>query len=407
MMKGVLTVFRTVFLVGLVVFGLVLVLGIVLLCTGLTLGGILCCLVGAVGTAMFGLVVHTLRQNRKGKETGKENREPSVAAPKAVETDHAKTDYGETTTEKRRRQKPKKPIASTVWMCAFVALLVIPGIKAVDICTREQDSIRTVTAYVTKHEKRVDKDGDEKYTSYVSYTVNGKEYTDIRFETANRRSDLAWVGEAVDIEVSLKMPRIPISNLLDYGIVLLVLGVVLLTATFTHGCTVWIRSKCTMGLKGTPDEDMVCRDAKRIIWSNPWNYIFMLLFVIALLCRMRYAQWIGSRFGILVGLMGALLVLFLFRAFRLSARVENRDWELRADELVEKSQDNSYDYKKNRRGRTTYYLNFKSQDKNWSVDTTAENFRAAQEGTYLWAVHLKERKKALFYYDVNGDATKV
>ena len=295
-----------------------------------------------------------------------------------------------------------------VWMCVSIALVVIPGIKAVDICTRERGDALTVTAYVTKYKVKADDDGDVRYASYISYTVNGKEYKNVRFESSNKQYKLTGVGEAVNVEVSPKIPGILMSNLVEYGMTLVIVGAVLLSVTLSRGCAMWIRSRCTVGLDGMPEEDTIIRDGKRIIWSKPCRYFLIPPLAIMLLCLMRYGEWISTGIVVLPVLMGALLVLFLFRAFRLCSLLKNRDWELRADELIEKTKDRSYTRGNSwRNSISTYYLEFKSKDKTWGTSTTADKFRVAYTGTYRWAVHLKGSKKPVLYYDVYGDATNV
>lgn len=197
------------------------------------------------------------------------------------------------------------------------------------------------------------------------------------------------------------------SDYLQMGRASFALAAMLLTGTFTYVCTLLIRSGCTMGATGMPEEDMIISDGKRIIWSNPIRFLFIPPFGIGiLLYRRGYADRIGSWVGILCIFFGILLAVFLFRGVLLCARLKKQGWELRADELVEKREADRYDYKSHRH-KIRYNLKFKSKDNNWETTTTLEKFCDTKVGTYSWTVYLKGRKKPLFYYDIFGDATKI
>ena len=300
---------------------------------------------------------------------------------------------------RRRRRKVIGMLIAFVLLWLSLVFLIIPGVKIMEHYNRVYENPLCVEATVTNNKAVDDGEGHTEYESYITYVVNGVTYQGVHYKTVNRQEQLTDIGQIVSVEVSPEDPGVLVSKMLGRAGGYLMMGLILFTMLFSAECTAVLRSRCTRGLVGAPDDDIIERDAKWIIWSNPWNYIFFYIFSLALFCWLRYGAWVHVCVGIVAIVAGVLLAVCLFVALHRSNRVRNREWELRADKLVRKDKVSGGDE------GDTYYLYFQSDDKDWKTATTEADYNATQVGACRWVVHLKGRKKPIVYYDVYGDAT--
>ena len=74
----------------------------------------------------------------------------------------------------------------------FGAMIVMGGQSAIQY-TRLHDKAITVEAVVTKHASESDDNGED-YVSYISYSVSGVEYENIRYEKRDTEDSLDPIG---------------------------------------------------------------------------------------------------------------------------------------------------------------------------------------------------------------------
>lgn len=87
----------------------------------------------------------------------------------------------------------------------FGAMIVI-GVQSAIQYTRLHDKAITVEAVVTKHALESDDNGKD-YVSYISYSVNGVEYENIRYEKRDTEDSLDPIGSTVTIKVNPENPE--------------------------------------------------------------------------------------------------------------------------------------------------------------------------------------------------------
>ena len=180
----------------------------------------------------------------------------------------------------------------------------------------------------------------------------------------------------------------------------------LIAGTFYYVCSLLIRSRCTMGLGGRPDEDMVLRDGLCLIWADSFRLFLIPPFLIGMRCLIyldRRENWLW----VLTIALGILLAISFYRAIVLSVRLKRQNWELRPDELIQKDIYHDTTHHKHDHNKKYYRLQFQSKDTTWETTVSYFKYFAFQEGTYSWTVHIKGKKKPLFHYDVYGDAAKI
>lgn len=180
----------------------------------------------------------------------------------------------------------------------------------------------------------------------------------------------------------------------------------LVTGTFAHVCNQLIRSRCTMGMGGRPDEDMIIRDGIRLLWSNPFRLGLIPLFLVGVRCWRRLGSG-ESWVCVMTIALGILLAISFVRAILFCVRLKTQKWELRSDELVEKYTGREVRSDRVGHQRKSKHLKFKSKDTVWTTSVTDKKYYEFRVGTYSWTVYIKGKKNPLFYYDVFGDATAI
>ena len=93
-----------------------------------------------------------------------------------------------------------------ILMILIFGAMIVMGVQSAIQYTRLHDKAITVEAVVTKHASESDDNGED-YVSYISYSVNGVEYENIRYEKRDTEDSLDPIGSTVTIKVNPENPE--------------------------------------------------------------------------------------------------------------------------------------------------------------------------------------------------------
>lgn len=275
-----------------------------------------------------------------------------------------------------------------------LAAVVIPAIH-IEHYRRVYQNPLTVTATVTRHAS-YDDDGDTDYRSYISYTANGVDYTNISFEDEDTKAELTAVGEQVIVEVSPEDPTALISELKSRGSMLIfTLPICLILLTLLWGAG--IKSRRSKTLRGTPDRETIQKDALLTIYGR-FSLPGWLLFCVGyLFLYWRYPTAVQTWVAFVAVASGVIWLWCVYAAIRDVKYVKNDAYKLHHDVLIRKEMKSGSD-------ENIYKLYYKSAEKTWSRVTSEKYYYAAKEGAAVLAVYLPGKKEPILHYDTDGNA---
>ena len=252
-----------------------------------------------------------------------------------------------------------------------------------------------VTATVTDHGISYDDEGNDDYTSSVSYEVNGVRYKDKHYETVNNKKALTPIGTKVQLEVSPEDPGILISTLKNSYAALL-FGIVSFSLLLTFEWKLILFRMRSADLLHAPDAETIQKDANLTVSGRFAPLFFLSLSVFGGLLLWRYSPLIPDWVDIVVlvcAAIGLWRLLVLVRDIRI---VKNTDYEVRRDVLISKEITTSDD-------GDTYNLTYRSKDGTWSTTTSERNYNSIKKGDTIVAVYLPGKNHPLIHYDLEGD----
>ena len=299
--------------------------------------------------------------------------------------------------KKRKTSKVVTKIFAVLFVVAVLVAgfwMVVRGFTALEHYSRVYKNPLVVTATVTSY-GTYDDEGDTDYRSYVSYEVDGKKYEKIRYEDKDYRSDLNPIGTQVELKVSPEDPSSTISSLKSDTIMLVGFFFVLSIAAALWNIGISnMRSKKNSAI---PDTEVLEKDLKLTVLGRfslaIWILVSVLLFVLVWRYPVIMPRWISVAAVVCL----ILWLISVFKAARDIRLINNAEYEIRRDVLIDKNHDSS--------DGDTYELTYKSQDKEWKTTVTKEVYHNTQKGDTVVAVHLPGKEKPLIHYDVSGDAS--
>jgi len=295
------------------------------------------------------------------------------------------------------------PIKRVIMVIIALVVLGAPlgglvfGIAGMEHYMRVCDNPLTVTATVTNHDS-YDDDGTTRYRSYISYTVDGRKYADIHYESEDARSRLTAVGETVNVDVSPEKPQLLVSELRSRGTMVYVM-IPFMAIPLARLWNTQVCGKRSRRNPGTPDRETISRDLNLTILSRTFPAFCFLVAAGYGLMRLRYGHYAGG-FCLWASLgLAVVWLIYLCFAIRNWSAVKRGDFELRRDVLTKK------DYIPGDDSPDSYYLYYTSGDKTWKTSVSQKKYEEAVIGATALAVYLPGRKKPVYHYDEAGDAS--
>ncbi len=283
------------------------------------------------------------------------------------------------------------------FILVVIVLSVVFPIMSLEHYNRVKDNPLVVTATVTSHSE-YDDDGDTKYRSHVSYTVNGVRYTDKEYQDENERHLLTPRGTQVTIYVSPEKPDVQLQELEQNGRVMYFSP--LAVAYFV--AYVWktiFKYKRSNNVFHVPETETIKKDAKLTIIGNFHLAFWLMLSATYAFCVFRYPTVLKN--NIMLCVIAITAIIWIWRvicALHNFSLINKDEFEIRHDVLIKKeiySGDDS----------DTYELTYRSGDKTWKTKTNYRNYNKSKEGDRVISLFLPNRKKPLMHYDSSGDAS--
>lgn len=253
----------------------------------------------------------------------------------------------------------------------------------------------TVTATVTWHDEYEDSEGGTDYKSYITYTVDDVEYSNIHYETTGSEEKLTPLGTTIEVQVSPEDPADLLSELRDGAGLFLCLPI----AGIIAGC--WrmlaIRKRSKTG-GSTPDRETIRQDALLTVRGRTAPVFFLLLCVIYSVLYLRYSMALG-----ILALFAALVcavcwLVYFILAIRDANNLKKDNFRLHRDVLINKWVSTNAD------NDDIYSLTYQSQGRTWKETVPRSSYEKAQIGDTVLAVYLPGKKKPIVYYNSHGEA---
>ena len=275
----------------------------------------------------------------------------------------------------------------------FAYMMVIsPFISAEHYISAASDPL-TVTATVTKHDS-YDDDGDTDYRSYVSYTVNGTQYINLKYEDKDNKSDLTALDKEVQLQVSRKDPSKQISRLKNTGSGVAIFSPAL-ALVLAMGWKAVLRGRRSKDVFCTPDNEQIKKDAKLSVIGRCGPAFWLLCGLLYGFISWRYISVTGEW---VIAAMIVCSVCFLWRLIvmlRDFGVVDREEFELRQDVLMGKEIRSGED-------SDSYVLIYRSNGGTWEKYTNKKYYEQAKKGDAVQSVFLPNKRKPLLHYDSWG-----
>ena len=288
-------------------------------------------------------------------------------------------------------------IAAILGTVVIVGGMLFKGIIDLEHYTRVYQNPLRATATVIRHE--VDEnDDDTDYLSYISYTVNGVRYADIRYENKNKNAELTPIGQKVTVEVSPEDPSVLIADLLKtrFSTEFSTIMVAFVAAAGWRG---WTHRKRSKNLVGAPDQEQLERDLRLTVYGRMSLSSWLILAILTGALWWRYPLFIeGWVKYVAVGSI-VIWLISLVVAIGCLRVIKNQEYRVTRDILVEKS--TSYDSEDG----FTYTLTYQTDcGTRWDKNTTERIYTILNEGSGVIAVYMPGKQKPVLHYDGWGNA---
>ena len=312
----------------------------------------------------------------------------------------------------RFRQEEKEPRGCLGWVGIVLAVIVFGvtfammalmfyGLVLMPVMNTEHylqvwQNPAAVTATVTKHDS-YDDEGDTDYESFITYVYDGVRYENMDYENCDTAAELTPIGTQITLQISPKDPTRQMEDL-KRSRLLLPLSVALASLLLT-GVYIWLqRRSLTKGCRGTPDTDMVQNDLKIKIRSRFMRPFLLLCVVGNCLVYWRYSVLQVNAAVTAASVCGLFWLWCMLTTIRDYRRVENENYQLRQDVLVDKKESSDSD-------STYYHLYYQSGQRKWKASTSEKSYHKARIGDAVVAVYLPGKKKPILHYNHDGNAT--
>ena len=253
-----------------------------------------------------------------------------------------------------------------------------------------------VDAVIT-HYREYDDEGDLDYYSYVAYTVDGVEYTGIRYQHAETKDDLLPIGMVVTFAVSSEEPVQTLSSLKTTG-ALFYCMLATCCVFLSFGWQLLWRWGRSRGNDDSTVRKNVHRDLRMTILGREGLPFFALAGLAELVAALRFDQCTGSWIWVVTGFFLSMALWMGIVMLRDLGRLWREEYCLETGVLFQK------ETKKNMDNKSYYYLNFRSDSRQWHTPVKKKYYEWAQEGNRVWVVYMDGHTKPILHYDMLGNA---
>lgn len=174
-----------------------------------------------------------------------------------------------------------------ILMILIFATGIVMGAQSAVQYTELHDKAISVEAVVSKHGTESDDNGED-YVSYISYTVNGVKYENIRYEKRDMEDSLDPIGSTVTIKVNPENPEELMSDIRFNARFYLTAA----PAIILFGLLAFIKSgivECSEDyVVDTVDEECIERCFKTTIKNRFWRRFFFVFTVYRLLLTLVF-----------------------------------------------------------------------------------------------------------------------
>lgn len=285
----------------------------------------------------------------------------------------------------------KPPVRKGLWIVKWILILLLclGGILLLNMGYHEslrylsvQQKAVTLPAVVTQVEEDWDSENGTYYVLYVSYTYRGTQYTDHYDTLRSKKKANDMLGKEVTITINPEKPTEQLRNIRSncdafvlFGGLLLMCGIFCAGLRSRKWCVEvygWYQENIYQDLRG-----------KVLRGSAFWIGLFCIaaVWLAVYLLRPKVYSAIFAALGVIALVTGVILLVCWIRRLRL---IENRQCIIGRDVLVNKTVDKDSD-------GTTYYLHYSSGQKEWKRSVMPKKYAAAQIGTVIETVRLKEK----------------
>lgn len=295
----------------------------------------------------------------------------------------------------------KKPLLGTILAIVALLIVVIMFIGSLKDCGRYarlyNDPIY-VDAVVTDHDEYEDSDGDTTYRSYITYRLDGKKYTNVRYESTSSRSKLTDLGEEVTITINPEDHGELMKDVANPATTVM-LGV-FTSLGMAAAIQELLRLKLSRYQLGAIDREVARKDALIMVQSRVFRILWTLLAVLLVCLPSFYPMLFGSGYYAAAIVMCIFWAICIVRIIRDTRLIQNGNFEIRRDVLIRKEQSTDSD------GDPVYTLYYKGVKGQWSKSVSYKKYLIAEEGCAIYAVYLGSSNNPLFHYDEDGCAVK-
>jgi len=253
----------------------------------------------------------------------------------------------------------------------------------------------TVTAVVTDH-KSYDDDDDTDYKSFVTYIYDNVCYKDAPYEDRDIQDALTPIGTTVTIQISPRDPSRQIAQLKGNGRMVPLFFTFLFFGLATL-CKLAQRCSLTRQSVGILDTETIQSDIKAKIRGRVLRPFLLFCWISYGFLYWQYSVLFGQYLLIAAVVCGAGWLCCMYTTVRDYRCVENGDFEVRRDTLVEKKEQSDSD-------GTSYILVYENDERKWNSVVSKANYIRGEVGSTTQAAYLPGKKKPIVHYDPLGNA---
>lgn len=257
-----------------------------------------------------------------------------------------------------------------------------------------------VEAIVTKHTKHEDSEGDISYQSYVSYTVDGRTYKNVSYESESLKSKLTPVSTQITLAVNPNDHGVLMEKLANGSLMVLICGIILIIA-LTAALQTLRKRKVSRQLSVRADRQIVTRDLCRFIMARFFRVLWLFITIFLLYLTFRFPMLYGKSCLIAAAVTGTFWLICMYTTIRDFHRVKNGEFEIHWDVLVSKEEKEDSD------SDPVYILHYGSANRRWKQIVDSSAYHKARVGQVsLQAVYMSGNIKPVLYYDSDGNAVQ-
>lgn len=284
-------------------------------------------------------------------------------------------------------------IISTIIIIAIIAGGMIAGIKAYSDCLRYErvykDSI-VVQGVIASIIEEEDTEGYTFYKAYVSYSIDGTDYSEF-YDSALSRRNLPSRGTVVTVKVNPEDHSELIKNITDTSFLFMftAFAVFLLINLITD----FIKDK--RFLYSNDDSDKEKKDLITAVCTRTTDKTLTIIAIGAAALQLRFPFIFGIWLLIAAAAMLIFAVTRIVRNIKSLIMIKNDDFRITRSVLYDKMISNNED-------STTYYLLYRDAENTFKKSVNQKKYNEAVIGTTIKALYIGANKKPTITYDIEG-----